>query len=151
MQRESALKNILVVEDQDDDVFLLRRAFKKARVPAQLRIVNDGECAIRYLNGDPPYENRRLFPLPELILLDLKLPRKDGIEVLNWIRQQSNYKHIPVIILSSSDVPGDVFRAYESGANSFLVKPFATEQWLEMVKTLGKYWLELNELPAAPD
>jgi len=147
MQRETSKRNVLLVEDLEDDVFLLQRAFKKAEIPAHLRILNDGESAIRYLKGEPPYENRKLFPLPELIILDLKLPKKNGFEVLTWIRQQPKLKHIPVLILSSSDVHPDVNRAYQLGANSFLVKPFAIEKLQEMIESMGKYWLEFNELP----
>lgn len=104
--------------------------------------MSDGEAAIAYLSGATPYENR---PIPEVVLLDLKLPRKSGHEVLQWIRQQARFRFLPVVVLSSSRERTDVERAYALGANSYLVKSPSFEALIEMVQTLDVYWLLLNE------
>lgn len=133
---------ILLVEDDDNDVLLIKRAFKKAKMANPVEVVSDGEAAITYLSRKPPYDER---PVPELVLLDLKLPRKSGHEVLQWIREQPRFKYLPVVVLSSSRERPDVQRAYELGANSYLVKPPSFEALIEMVQTLDVYWLVLNE------
>lgn len=133
---------ILLVEDDDNDVLLIKRAFRKAKMANPVDVVTDGEAAIAYLSREPPYENR---PIPELVLLDLKLPRKTGHEVLQWIREQPRFRYLPVVVLSSSRERIDVERAYALGANSYLVKPPTFEALIEMVQTLDVYWLVLNE------
>jgi len=114
---------ILLVEDREDDVFLVRRAFEKAYLLNPLQVVRNGEEAVAYLKGEGTYANRAGYPLPSLILLDLKLPGMDGFDVLRWIRQEPNFGSLPVIVLTSSEQIRDVNRAYQLGANSFLVKP----------------------------
>ncbi len=141
---------ILLVEDDPNDIVLIQRAFAKAALVNPLRIVRDGEEALQYLAGQPPYDDRGRHPLPSLILLDLKLPRKSGLEVLEWIRQQEHLKHIPVIVLTSSREMRDVNRAYDLGANSYLVKPVGFEGLLEMLKAIGMYWVILNKGPESP-
>ena len=139
---------ILLVEDEPNDVFLIQRAFNKANLLPALQTVSDGEQAIAYLSGQESYADRERFPMPRLILLDLKLPRKSGLEVLSWLRTQNGpHKRVPVIMLTSSRQASDINRAYDLGANSYLVKPVAFEDLLEMVRSLNLYWLVMNERP----
>ena len=140
---------ILHVEDDPNDVLLIARAFRKAEVPAQLQVVNDGEQALHYLSGTNSFSERDRFPLPSIVLLDLKLPRKSGIEVLEWIRSRPGFKRIPVVMLTSSKQPVDINRAYELGVNAYLVKPVNFDGLIEMVKTLDAFWLRFNEHPSA--
>jgi len=140
-------QNILLVEDDENDVFLIKRAFRLLNLPHSLQVVQDGEAAINYLGGKEPYENPELYPLPSLILLDLKLPRLSGLEVLQWIRQQVELKRMLVIVLTASQEAPDVNQAYDLGANSYLVKPVDFRAFLEMVRTLEAYWLTFNEKP----
>jgi CheY-like chemotaxis protein len=142
---------ILLAEDEANDVFLMQRAFKKAKLANPIQVVADGEQVIGYLSGRKPYDDREKYPFPMLLLLDLKLPRKSGIEILAWIRQQDSFlKRLPVIVLTSSRQSIDINRAYELGANSYLVKPVTFEGLLEMVKALEMYWFILSERPDAP-
>jgi CheY-like chemotaxis protein len=139
--------NILLVEDDPNDVLLLERAFRRAGLVYPLTIVNDGDQALDFLQGNGEYQNRIKHPLPDLVLLDLKLPRRSGHEVLAWIRRQPGLRRIPVIILTSSKESRDVSEAYDEGANSYLVKPPNAESMIEMVNQLEKYWLTLNQGP----
>jgi DNA-binding response OmpR family regulator len=138
---------ILLVEDDPNDVLLVKRAFRKANVANPLQVVSDGEAAVAYLAGQGNFTDRARFPLPAVVLLDLKLPRKSGLEVLVWLREQADLKRLPVVVLTSSSEAGDVNRAYELGANSYLVKPVAFENLLNLVKALHQYWLTLNVYP----
>ena len=139
---------ILHVEDDPNDVLLIARAFRKAGSAAQLRVVNDGEQALQYLGGMNSFANRDQFPLPSLVLLDLKLPRKSGIEVLEWMRTQPRLKRIPVLMLTSSRQPVDINRAYDLGVNAYLVKPVNFDGLVEMVRMLDHFWLRVNEHPS---
>ncbi len=138
---------ILLVEDDQNDRLLVKRAFKKARLSNPLSIVTDGVEAINYLSGDDKYSDREEYPLPMLILLDLKLPRKSGLDVLEWLKNQETLKRIPVVILTSSKESTDVNRAYDLGANSYLLKPVSFDGLTELVENLKMYWLILNEKP----
>src|SRR6185312_5104029 len=113
---------ILLVEDEEDYVLLIRRAFAQAKIPNPLQVVWNGEEAIWYLNGVGKYSNRAEYPLPDLILLDVKMPRVNGFEVLKWIRQQPGLAALRVLMLTSSDQIRDINEAYRLGANSFMVK-----------------------------
>lgn len=135
---------ILLVEDDPGDVFRIQRAFRKTNLASSLAVVTDGEKAIYYLGGEEPYQDRDRYPLPSLVLLDLKLPRCSGFEVLSWLRNESNIKHLPVVVLTSSDQPVDIERAYALGANSYLAKPPDPSVLLEMVRVVGLYWLSFN-------
>ena len=135
---------ILIVEDNADDLYILKRSFRLAEISNELRHVEDGQQAIEYLQGVGPFFDRIAYPLPSLVLLDLKLPIKDGFDVLTWIRQHPHLKGLIVLILSSSGEDGDVSRAYELGANAFLVKPASIDKLTEMVRTLGMFWLNHN-------
>ncbi len=139
--------DILLVEDDENDVFLIQRAFRRLDLPHTLQVVEDGEAAIAYLDGQAPYNDPERYPLPDLILLDLKLPRRSGLEVLAWIRQQQELRRLLVVVLTSSRETPDINRAYDLGANSYLVKPIDFQAFLTMVGTLEAYWLMLNEKP----
>ncbi|MBE0432142.1 response regulator [candidate division WOR-3 bacterium] len=132
---------ILLVEDDHNDVLLIKRAFQKVNIANPIIVLGDGEQAISYLAGREPYANRTL---PILVLLDLKLPRKSGHEVLEWLRQQRRLKRLPVVVLTASSESSDINRAYDLGANSYLVKPVTFDALVEMVKTLNMYWLIMN-------
>ena len=145
------LPTILLAEDDANDALLIGRAFRKANVVNPIEVVGDGEVAIAYLAGHGPYADRERYPLPALMLLDLKMPRKSGLEVLRWLREQSSLRHLPVVVLTSSREPADINRAYELGVKSYLVKPVAFETLLEMVRALSLYWLMLSEKPDVRD
>lgn len=115
-------KNILYAEDDPNDVVMFGIAFKRATLPAVLHTVDDGQAAIDWLKGSGRYADREKFPLPDILILDLKMPKKTGFEVLGWVRGQPAFEKLPVIILSSSDVPEDVKRAYIAGATTYFVK-----------------------------
>ncbi len=138
---------ILVLEDDPNDVLLIQRAFRRATVAPSIQVEGDGEQGVAYLAGQGPYADRVRHPLPMLLLLDLKLPRLSGFEVLEWLRRQPGLKRLPVIILTSSRQSADIDRAYDLGANSYLVKPVASDALRDMVRTLGLYWITLNENP----
>jgi len=142
---ESAV--ILLVEDREDDILLIRKAFEKALLTNPVYVVRNGEEAISYLMAEPPYSNRSEYPLPDLILLDLKMPKIDGFEVLTWIRQQPGIRNLAVIVLTSSEDLRDVNQAYALGANSFLVKPLDFQNSVELARTLHRYWLKSSRLP----
>ena len=139
--------SILLVEDDPNDIILIKRAFEKANITNPLQVVENGEEAISYLDGKGRYGDREKYPLPILILLDLKLPRKSGHEVLEWLRQQPGLKRLTVVVLTSSQQSSDINRAYDLGANSYLVKPVTFDTLVEVVKNLNFYWVILNENP----
>jgi CheY-like chemotaxis protein len=140
-------KIILLAEDDPDDVLLLERAFQKAGLGGVLRVVRDGEQAVEYLKGSGPFASRELFPLPFLILLDLKMPGMDGFEVLQWVRAERDLKRLLVVVLTSSNLQADVDRAYELGANSYLVKPVEFQEMVNMIQRFEAYWAEINRTP----
>ena len=137
----------LLVEDAETDAILIRRAFVKGNIVNPLQVVNSGDQAIAYLKGEGIFANRAEYPLPELVLLDLKLPGIDGFQVLRWIRQQPELKALRVVVLTSSDRIQDVNLAYQLGANSFLVKPVDFERFVEISQALKGYWLWLSRAP----
>jgi CheY-like chemotaxis protein len=126
----------------------VNRAIQKANTSMLVRSVGDGDQALAYLSGAEPYANREEYPMPSLILLDLKMPRKSGLEVLAWIRQQSNLKRMPVVIFTSSKHDHDINRAYDLGANSYLVKPVGFEALQETIRQVDHYWAGINQAPA---
>ena len=138
---------ILLAEDDPNDVLLIQRAFQRNQVANPVQVVRDGEEALAYLSGQAPFADRERHPLPVLMLMDLKMPRKSGLEVLEWVRQQPGLKRLPIIVLTSSNQSPDINRAYELGANSYLVKPAGFDSLLDLVKNLDMYWLILNEKP----
>ena len=140
-------KIILLVEDDPNDVLLIQRAFQKAGLNNSLKVVRNGEQAVEYLSGEDAYADRERFPLPFLVLLDLKMPGTDGFEVLAWTRSVANLKRLLVVVLTSSNLQADVDKAYELGANSYLVKPGGFDKLEEIVHCLEDYWLKLNRCP----
>jgi CheY-like chemotaxis protein len=139
---------ILLAEDSEDDVFLMQHAFKKARVANPLFVVRDGEETIQYLEGSGMFRDRDKYPFPSLLLLDLKMPLKDGFEVLQWIRSKPYLKRLLVVVLTASNQEPDINRAYDLGANSYLVKPGRCEDLIEMVQRIGCYWYLSNQPPS---
>ena len=137
-------RSILLVEDNDDDVFLMDRALKAAGVINPLEVLQDGQAAIEYLSGAGKFSERTRYPLPAVVFLDLKLPLKSGHEVLGWIRRQQGLEGLIVVVLTSSNEPSDIKQSYALGANSFLVKPPTPESLLDMAKSFKWYWLEYN-------
>jgi CheY-like chemotaxis protein len=138
------LRTILHVEDDPNDVLLLEHACRKSGVSCNIQRVADGEEAIDYLEGTGEFADRDRFPWPQLILLDLKMPRLNGFDVLTWRRQNDKFKAIPIVIFSSSNHDLDVKRAYELGVNSYLMKPVSFDSLCDIVKTISDYWLTLN-------
>jgi CheY-like chemotaxis protein len=137
----------MLVEDNPNDVLLIKRAFKKAKIMASIQVLKNGDDAIYYLTGSGKFRNRNKFPLPGLILLDLKLPRRSGHETLAWIRKQPDLKRIPIVILTSSQLPADINDAYDLGANSYLIKPVKFRELLEIIRKIDDYWINLNRKP----
>ena len=136
---------ILLVEDDPNDVALISRALKKARVLNPLHVVADGDEAVEYLTLTGRHADDARDHWPQLILLDLKLPRKSGHEVLRWIRWEAGITRVPVVVLTSSDNEADIKKAYDLGANSYLKKPARLEELQELMGTLDLYWLVLNQ------
>lgn len=140
-------KNILLVEDNPDDVKLTVHAFKKCGIINPLMVVHDGVTALDYLFGTGLYAGRDPADLPSVMLLDLKLPRIDGLEVLRRLRADSRTRRLPVVVLTSSKEDQDIIASYDLGANSYVRKPVDFDQFLDAVRQLGLYWLLLNESP----
>jgi CheY-like chemotaxis protein len=138
---------ILIADDSENDVMMLRRAFVQSGVEVPMQVVNDGEEAIAYLNGDGGFANRDEFPLPDLLLLDLKMPRKNGFDVLEWIRSQPTLAQMRVVVLTSSDEIRDVNRAYSLGAASFLTKPVNFMEFKDTIQAMYNYWMTINTAP----
>ena len=134
-------RTILHADDNENDGLLLRLAFKKAGLPDRIVQVYDGEQAIDYLSGEAPCSDRVLQPLPHLLLLDLKMPRMDGFDVLAWLNGARDLKELPVVVLSSSAELSDSAKARELGARDYLVKPAELEEWVELVQKLHATWL----------
>jgi CheY-like chemotaxis protein len=141
---------VLLVEDDPDDILLTQIAFEKARLANPLEIARDGEEAIAYLSGEGKFANRNQYPLPVLVMLDLKMPKVNGFQVLEWLRSHPEIGHLPVAIMTSSDEDPDVKRAYALGADSYLVKPPDARALLALVQRINAYWLIVNE-PLMPE
>jgi CheY-like chemotaxis protein len=136
-------KCVLVAEDDENDVLFLQRAFRQAEITTPLQVTRDGQDAIDYLAGSGRYTDREQFPLPCLVMLDLKMPRKNGMETLAWIRGQEALEAMPVIIFSSSLHPEEIDKAYRLGASAFLTKPSGVKERLELAKRIKRSWLGL--------
>ena len=141
-------KVVLLVEDSEDDVFFMRRAWQQADVPHSLQVVTDGNQALDYLSGNGKYADRAQFPLPCLMLLDWKLPYLMGEEVLRTVRRQPGLSALPVLVLSSSVHPKDIDRAYKLGANGYLEKPPTDSRLADLVKLIRKFWLDTIRFPS---
>lgn len=136
--------NILHIEDDPNDALLFRHACNTAGVAFELQAVCDGDEAIAYLRGTEQFANRQQHPVPHIILLDLKMPRLSGFEVLTWLRNQTDFRKIPVIILTSSNHESDIQRAYDLGANSYVVKPVGFDALVEVARKINGYWVKFN-------
>jgi CheY-like chemotaxis protein len=145
---EKPARNVfLIVEDDPNDQILICRSFQKAPVPSRVAVANDGDEAISYLSGAGGYADRESFPLPAAMLLDLKLPRLSGFDVLSWVRKQEPLRQLPVIILTSSYQEEDIRNAYDLGANSYLVKPVDLSDLETLILRAADYWGSLNHSP----
>lgn len=142
-----SLPTILIVEDDANDAFFIRRAIEKAKLPCQTRIVENGEDAVAYLSGTGAFGDRLAYPFPTLMTLDLKLPRLSGHEVLRWVRAQPGLRRLAVIVMSSSVEPSDIRQAHEDGANAYVMKPGGLNDFIELMTALGGFWLKYY-LPA---
>jgi len=141
---------ILLADDNAEDVLLITLALKRSRIDNPLVAVSDGDEAISYLKGEGRYARRARFPIPSLIFLDLFMRRVDGFGVLTWLRQQPTLKHLPVIVITSSCFDSNVKRAYQLGADSFLVKPTEFEELVRDLKQAADFWLGTGRAPALP-
>lgn len=139
--------HILIADDDQDDCLMTREAFAECRIGNPLHFVHDGEALLDYLRRHAPYDDEERYPLPGLILLDLNMPRMDGREALHAIKSDALLRGIPVVVLTTSSAEEDILRSYDMGGNSFITKPVTYTGLLEVVKTLGRYWLEIVELP----
>ena len=140
---------ILLAEDHEDDITLVRSALIKAQIPNLLEVVRDGEQAIAYLKGEGQFADRSRYPLPGLMLLDLNMPRKDGFQVLDWIRRQPELRTLRVVVLTGSRDVYDLSRAYRLGAHSFIVKSLDSQTFTELVENIQGYWLSAGLLRSA--
>src|SRR5262245_9732749 len=138
---------ILQVEDDENDILLFQHACQAAGFSPEIKVALDGQAAIDYLSGSGKFADRKLFPLPRIVLLDLKMPRKDGFEVLQWIRHHPAVKWLVVIMFTSSAQPRDVNAAYRLGVNSFTVKPSSVDERVMFARALNDWWYHFNVLP----
>lgn len=146
---QSQTTTFLLLEDDPNDVFFVEHAFKTAPKNIHLRHVRDGVEAIEYLEGKGKYADRHKFPIPHVILLDLKMPRLNGFDFLEWLRNKApnNLRPTPAIVMSSSSMESDILRCYQLGANCYLIKPVDWDQFQERIQTLGILWSEHVETP----
>ena len=138
---------ILVVDDDEDDRLLLSEAFEETRLLNQLYILEDGEQLLDFLYHRGAYADPAISPRPGLILLDLNMPKKDGREALKEIKADPNLSLIPIVILTTSKAEEDIYISYKLGVSSFIVKPVTFNKLIEVIQTIGRYWLEIVELP----
>ncbi|HET9184391.1 MAG TPA: response regulator [Candidatus Angelobacter sp.] len=142
-----AANTVLLVEDNPSDVFIVQRTFQKLQLPGSLQVAADGDEAVAYLSGSGRYADRERYPLPALVLLDLKLPRRSGFEVLEWLKAQPILGRVPVVVFTSSRQPSDINRAYDHGANSYLVKTVNPRDSEDLGRILCHYWVKCNQQP----
>ena len=147
MESRAQTSTILLAEDDEDDRVLVRDALELSQLAREVHVVEDGEELLDYLHRRGKYVTLVAAPLPDLILLDLNMPRKDGREALKEIKSDPALRAIPIVVLTTSRREEDVSRSYELGVNSFIVKPMSFESLVDVVKTLRKYWFEIVELP----
>ena len=144
MKRESSDGVILLVEDRPDEVELMKQALHQAGITNPLRVLSDVAEAISYLEGRERFADRGSWPLPSLVLLDLKLPKRSGLDIVAWAKRDPRLKRIPVIVVTSSREVSDMEKAYAAGANSYLVKPTSFREFVETMKITGTYWIHYN-------
>jgi CheY-like chemotaxis protein len=141
----------LYAEDNEDHAMLMLRAFEKAGRDGDVRVVKDATEAIKYLLGEGIYADRSRFPLPLMLLTDLKMPGKSGFQLIKWVRDHTEFKRMPVVVLTSSRHDPEIQRAYALGANSFLIKPPTVQKLAALIDNLNSFWMHLDELPHASD
>ena len=137
---EDSNYTILLVEDEENDAFLLKRAFKKNNILNPVHWVKDGLEALAYLKGEGEYADRALYPFPEVLMVDLKMPRMSGLELLAWIRDNADFRVIPTIIMTSSREDSDIAKAYTLGANAYMIKPSDFDTLAKMVQSTHEFW-----------
>lgn len=142
---------ILLVEDDPAHTEIVRRNFETSRLANRLLSVEDGQAALDYLYRKAEFGDPNKYPMPELILLDLRLPKVDGLEVLKTIKADEKLRHIPVVVLTTSSAEADIVKAYDCNANSYLVKPVDFPQFVELMESFGYYWLAWNRFPYEPE
>jgi CheY-like chemotaxis protein len=130
---------VLLAEDEENDVFMMRRAFTRMKLPVSLQVAHDGEETIAYLSGQREFADRTLHPLPSLILLDIKMPRKTGFDVLAWLKQNRTLRDIPVVMLTSSRIQKDVEQARDLGARAYLIKPLQVAELQQLLTSPGEF------------
>jgi len=141
---------VLVVEDNPNDVVLLKRAFSKGGPEVPLQFARDGQEALNYLKGVNHFADRTTYPLPTLLVVDLKLSGIDGFDIIKWVRNESGLRDLRIVVLSSSNEPSDISRAHELGANAYHVKPNDPNALIGMVEGLRSYWVDRNVEPDSP-
>ncbi|MBI4538584.1 MAG: response regulator [Gemmatimonadetes bacterium] len=135
------MRPVLLVEDNPDYALLVQLAFSQAGVTNPVRVLGDGEAAIAYLSGLPPYDDRARYPHPALMITDLRLPKRSGLELLEWIRDRREFDRLPVVVLTSSTDPNDEVRAYQLGARFYVVKPMRVQALVLTVRAFAELWL----------
>ena len=150
MKSLAKLPFILLAEDDDNDAFGIELAFRDVGLKDQVWRVADGDEAIAYLKGTGKYRNREAYPVPSLVLLDLRMSGKDGFELLRWVRSDPRWKNLVAVVLTNSDAESDKQKAYALGANSYLIKPTDFKGFSEMLRVLERYW-SINQLPSSPE
>lgn len=140
-------RTILLVEDNEDDVILIQRALRKGGIQAPINLARDGDEAIDFFSGAGKFQDHSSHPLPTIVLLDLKLPKKNGFEVLAWIKAHERFASLPVVVFTTSAQDSDLKQAYALGANSYLKKPATMAETTDLLKTVGAYWLDSNVGP----
>jgi CheY-like chemotaxis protein len=141
------MKTVLLAEDSEDDIFAMKMACKRTGIPHVLKFVTDGDMAVDYLSGKGIYSDRTTYPIPDVLFLDIKMPKRNGHEVLAWVRAQPDLKDLPVVMITSSVLKADVDRAYQLGVTSYLQKVASPAEFGQAVRVILKYWLELNITP----
>ena len=136
-----------MVDDDEEDVYSTKRAFKKSKFPVQFRHVDSGEALLDYLDRKAPYQDDDKTPIPHVILLDINMPGMNGFHVLEKLRQHEIYHYIPVVMLTTSDAEHDILKSYQCGANSYITKPVAIDDMQDIVKQFDAYWFTLVKLP----
>ena len=140
---------LLLAEDDENDVLLFKRAIKSTGLSCDVKVVNDGEAVLEYLKREGRFADKETYPFPRILILDLKMPRKNGFDVLEWLREHKECKIIPTIVFSSSKMPDDVTRAYQLGANTYFNKPNDYEELKSIFQLIISYWNQ-STLPAIP-
>lgn len=133
-------ESILIAEDNPQEVLLLKLALRRNDIEGPITIVSDGEEVLKYLRGSSPYDDRGKYPFPTLIFLDLKMPRRDGFAVLQWLKEHRECSVIPTIVMTSSSETADIRKAYELGANAYMVKPTSIEEFSRLIRLTIDYW-----------